>query len=396
MKDIIQELLQLADIKINGGRPWDITVHNDNFYRRVVGNVELALGETYMDGWWDCPNLDQLIYKILRTKLNEKIHTMPNFWRSVVQQKLFMSLRGLLNFQTQKRAFMVGEQHYDIDYRLYEKMLDKRMTYTCAFWGNGARTLEEAQEAKLELTCRKLGLRPGMKVLDIGCGWGSFAKYAAEKHNVSVVGVTISREQVQVAQRLCEGLPVEFHLMDYRDLIKGDEKFDGVVSLGMFEHVGYKNYKTYMEVASHVLNDDGIFLLHTIGGNRSTKHCTSPWIDKYIFPNGQIPSIQQIGAACEGNFIMEDWHNFGADYDKTLMAWHRNFMRHWDLLKANYDERFYRMWTYYLLTCAGSFRSRENQLWQIVLSKNGIEGGYTRPSLADVDVCSQTHLKAEA
>jgi len=262
---------------------------------------------------------------------------------------------------------VVAKKHYDLGNDLYMAMLDEKMIYTCAYW-DGAQNLDEAQEKKLELCCRKLGLMPGMKVLDIGCGWGGFAKYAAERYDVSVVGVSISKEQIEMGQQRCQRLPVTLRLQDYRDLLNQDEKFDRIVSLGMFEHVGYKNYRTYFNVVSHCLKDNGLFLLQTIGANVSDT-TTSSWMHKYIFPNGQLPSIAQIGAAVENIFVMEDWHNFGAYYDKTLMAWHHNFNAHWDDLKSTYDERFRRMWNYYLLSCAGGFRGRMNQLWQIVLSK---------------------------
>jgi cyclopropane-fatty-acyl-phospholipid synthase len=310
--------------------------------------------------------------------LRNKIMGHPKFWRNLIAQFIFERMRGLVNFQTKNRAYIVGKKHYDIGNDLYKVMLDKRLTYTCGYWGNGIQNLNDAQDAKLEMACQKLQLEPGMKVLDIGCGWGSFAKYAAEKHQVSIVGVTISEQQIELARSLCKGLPIELHLIDYRDLPYGAQKFDRVVSLGMFEHVGYKNYEKYMKISSQCLNDEGIFLLHTIGCDQSSA-CTSEWFNTYIFPNGQIPSGKQITASCEKTFVMEDWHNFGAHYDTTLMAWHANFNNHWDDLKKNYDERFRRMWNYYLLSCAGSFRARHLQLWQIVLSKNGIMEGYERP-----------------
>lgn len=246
------------------------------------------------------------------------------------------------------------------------------MVYTCGYWKN-AKDLDEAQEAKLDLVCRKIGLASGQRVLDIGCGWGSFAKFAAENYGAQVVGITVSKEQVRLAQERCAGWPVEIRLQDYRAM---RETFDRVISLGMFEHVGYKNYRTYFEVARRCLKEDGLFLLHTIGGNVSAKS-TDPWIDKYIFPNSMIPSAAQIAKAAEGLFVMEDWHNFGADYDKTLLAWYQNVESHWLELSTRYDERFHRMWRYYLLSCAGSFRVRVNQLWQIVYSKQGVQGGYT-------------------
>ena len=299
-------------------------------------------------------------------------------------------------------------------------MLDKRLTYTCGYWGGSppAGGLDDAQEAKLELVCKKIGLKQGQKILDIGSGWGSFIGYAAEKYGVNAVGITVSKEQKELADKLYKHLPVETRLQDYRDInpirnfcgVLGlplklsrsvthvhpvrnmvskrgkerlglisngiNEKFDHVVSLGMFEHVGYKNYRTFMKVVHNALKDGGLFLLHTIGVNRSMRG-TDPWIEKYIFPNSMLPSIRQISKAIEGLFVMEDWHNFGADYDKTLMAWYNNFAGNWEKIKSNYDERFYRMWRYYLLACAGSFRARKNQLWQIVLSKKGVPGGYT-------------------
>lgn len=247
------------------------------------------------------------------------------------------------------------------------------MTYTCGYWKD-AKTLDEAQEAKLDLVCRKIGLKKGDRVLDIGCGWGSFAQYAAEKYGASVVGVTVSKEQVALGSERVKGLPVEIRLQDYRAI--SDGPYDHIVSLGMFEHVGHKNYRTYMKKVHELLKDGGLFLLHTIGSNQLTP-ISDPWIDRYIFPNGMLPSVQQLGASIEKLFVMEDWHNFGADYDKTLMNWYLNFEKAWSSLKEKYGERFCRMWRYYLLFTAGAFRSRQNnQLWQIVLSKNGVPGGY--------------------
>lgn len=360
----VKQLLALAGIGINSDNPWDIKVHNDNFYSRVMAWGSLGLGESYMDGWWDCEQLDEFFYRILRADIGR--HVKKN-WALLVNALW----ARIFNLQSKKRAFQIGKRHYDIGNDLFINMLDKRMTYSCGYWRN-AGSLDEAQERKLELICRKLGLQSGMKMLDIGCGWGSLAKYAAEKHHVEVVGITVSREQVELARTLCQGLPVEIRLQDYRDV---SDRFDRIVSVGMIEHVGYKNYRTFMEVIHRCLNDDGLFLLHTIGGLQS-KASVDSWINRYIFPNGMLPSIKQLGSAIEGLFVMEDWHSFGADYDKTLMAWYSRFEENWDKLKANYDERFHRMWRYYLLSCAGSFRARKNQLWQIVLSKDGVTGGY--------------------
>lgn len=365
LRKTAQDLLVLADVEIDGKNPWDIQVHNDNFYRRVLSQGSLGLGESYMDAWWDCEELDEFFYRVVRADLERKVR---GNWKLLLKA---LAAR-IVNLQSKARSFHIGERHYDLGNDLFEKMLDRRMVYSCAYWKR-ASTLDEAQENKLDLICRKIGLKPGMKVLDIGCGWGSLAKYAVEKYGVSVVGITVSKEQVVLARDLCKGLPVEIRLQDYRDL---NETFDHIVSVGMFEHVGYKNYKIFMKCVHKCLADDGLFLLHTIGGNESVV-APEPWMHKYIFPNGLLPSIRQIGAAIEDLFVMEDWHNFSIDYDKTLMAWHRNFEKSWDKIRSNYDERFYRMWRYFLLLNAGAFRARKNQLWQVVLSKRGVRGGYT-------------------
>jgi cyclopropane-fatty-acyl-phospholipid synthase len=326
----------------------------------------LGLGESYMDGWWDCRNLDEFFHRILVADLETKVKPWADTLR-VLRAKL-------LNLQKPMRAFRIGRHHYDVGTDLFRHMLDSRMIYSCGYWRE-ATTLDEAQEAKLDLVCRKLGLRPGMRLLDIGCGWGGTAKFAAERYGVSVVGITVSEEQARYARELCDGLDVEINLQDYRDLTG---RFDRVLSIGMFEHVGYKNYGTFMRVVRDLLVDNGLFLLHTIAGNRSVTKA-NPWTERYIFPNSMLPSARQICSAIEGRFLVEDWHNFGADYDKTLMRWYRNFEQHWPVLKGRYDNRFHRMWDYYLLSCAGSFRARKSQLWQLVLSPRGVPGGYCAP-----------------
>ena len=269
-----------------------------------------------------------------------------------------------MNLQSESRAYQVGEQHYDTGNDVFKAMLDPGMNYSCGYWEN-ADSLEQAQLDKLDLICRKLELTPGEKLLEIGCGWGGLARHAAEHYGVEVTGVTVSREQQQLAQHYCAGLPVNIELMDYRQL---DGQFDKIVSVGMFEHVGPKNYPAYFEAVYRLLKDDGLFLLHTIG-NHQTNPILDPWIDRYIFPNGKLPSAEEVTPVLNGRFLIEDWHNFGQDYDRTLMAWWENFDAAWPQLKGNYSKRFYRMWRYYLMSCAGFFRSRKGQLWQIVLSK---------------------------
>ncbi|QHF02309.1 cyclopropane fatty acyl phospholipid synthase [Pseudomonas asturiensis] len=362
------ELLEKADIHIDGNRPWDMRLNSQNVPERALAFGSLGLGEAYMDGQWDSEQLDEFFYRLLKAHVDQ--HVQPF-------KLIFHALQArLLNRQNARRAWQVGEAHYDLGNDFYASMLDSRMTYTCGYWEH-ASTLEQAQEAKLELTCRKLQLKPGMRVLDIGCGWGSFMGYAAQHYGVECVGVTISKEQALWAKERYAGLPLEFLLQDYRTVTG---TFDRVVSIGMFEHVGRKNHRTFMEIAARCLVDDGLCLLHTIGKNERSS-TPDAWIDKYIFPNGDLPSIGQIGDAAGNLFVVEDVHNFGADYDKTLMAWHANFESAWPQFKADLGERFYRMWRYYLLSCAGAFRARNIQLWQWVLSKEGVEGGYSRPRM---------------
>ena len=372
LENYFKEKLKKAGITINGKKDYDIQIHNSKLFSRILSEGTLGFGEAYMDGWWDVKKLDVFLTKVLDAELDKELKI--NF-------KLFLYYlyAKIKNLQTKDRAKEVAFKHYDLGNDLYKAMLDKRMVYTCAYWKN-AKTLDKAQEAKLDLVCKKVGLKPGMKVLDIGCGWGSFAKYAAEKYKVKVVGVTISKEQVKLAKKLCKGLDVDIRLQDYRDV---NEKFDAIVSLGMFEHVGYKNYRTFMEVVNRNLKKEGLFLLHTIGGNKSVA-TTDPWIEKYIFPNSMLPSAKQITDATEGLFILQDWHNFGRDYDKTLMVWYDNFKKSWPKLKKRFGKdanRFYKMWEFYLLSSASGFRTKsynQIELWQIVFSKKGLNKNVNR------------------
>lgn len=362
-KDFISRLLEHADIKIGGTRPWDIQVHNDRLYERILTHGTLGLGEAYMDGWWDSEEIDTFVYRLSKADIQSHI----KFDFSI----MISLLRGTLFNLQRWRAFEVGQKHYDISNELYEAMLDKRMIYSCGYWKQ-AETLDQAQEAKMDLICRKIGLQPGQHILDIGAGWGGMLKYSAEKYSASGLGVTVSKRQADYANKSFGDLELEVLLEDYHDL---EGQFDHIVSLGMFEHVGSKNYRSYFEKVRHLLKDDGLFLLHTIGGNVTQNH-GDPWAEKYIFPNGMLPSIKQIGAASEGVLVMEDWHDFGTDYDRTLLAWHANFEAAWPRFEAQFGNKFYRMWRYYLLSFAGVFRARNIQLWQVVFSKDGITGGY--------------------
>ena len=359
---VVSGLLELADIRIGGNRPWDIQVHDPRFFRRTLRQSNLGAGEAYMDGWWDVEAPDEMFARLYAAKPLSQLGKIST---------LLLSLRArLFNQQAGGRAAHVARRHYDLGNDLFQTMLDRRMQYTCAYWP-GARNLDEAQENKLRLIAQKLHLEAGMDILELGGGFGGLAHFLATEYGCRVVSYNISREQMDYARELCRGLPVRFELKDYREAARESQRFHRVAAIGLCEHIGYKNYRQFLRIVRDRLMDGGLFLIHTIGNNRSVT-TTDAWIEKYIFPNGVIPSIAQLGAAIENGWVVEDWHNFGPDYDPTLLAWWNNFDRGWPLLREKYGQRFYRMWRYYLLSCAGTFRAREMQLWQIVLSKGDI------------------------
>ena len=358
-KNFIKQLFDRAGVKINGSNPWDIRINDDRFYARILRDKSLGLGESYMDGWWECACIDQFIQRLLAAKLDKSL-------KNRFYQSLLFAANRLFNRQSKSRSYKVAKYHYDLDNNLFSTFLDPYKQYSCAFF-NGVVDLNEAQRLKLKLICRKLNLCAGDQVLDIGSGWGGLAKFMTKHYGCKVTGINISDEQIGFAKNDCHDLPVKFVYKDYRN-VKG--KFDKIVSVGMFEHVGYKNYRKFMDIVHRCLKPHGIFLLHTIGNNE-TQTFLDPWMEKYIFPNGLLPSIRQIAKAIEGRFVLEDLHNLGPHYDKTLMAWHRNFKTAWKNLSSNYSERFKRMWEYYLLSCAGAFRARSIQVWQIVMTHVG-------------------------
>ncbi|HKA86768.1 MAG TPA: cyclopropane fatty acyl phospholipid synthase [Haliangiales bacterium] len=354
----VRDLLEIADVRVGGSRPWDIQVHDPAFYVRTLRDGRLGVGESYMDGQWDAESVDELTARLVRANVQERVTR----WRAA----LFAAAARAWNLQSSSRAFQAGERHYDIGNDLYQAMLGETMSYTCAYWKDAA-NLDGAQRAKLDLVCKKVGLRAGQKVLELGCGWGTFARHAAQNYGVEVVGYTVSREQVALGNELCRGLPVELKLEDYR---RARGSYDAVISIGMMEHVGPKNHRAYMETVDRCLKPGGVAFIHTIGSNVS-QTIIDPWFHKYLFPNALIPSLAQVTRAMEGLFVPEDVHNIGPNYDRTLMAWWENFERAWPDLQARYGRRFYRMWRYYLLSCAGGFRARFMQLYQIVMTRPG-------------------------
>lgn len=364
-RSAVEDLFARADIRFDGTRPWDIAVHDNRLFRRILASGSVGFGEAYMDGDWDCPDLDRLFDRVISAKLSDRLGmTLP----------LAMLMLGarLTNRQSLARSAQVAHTHYDLPIDIHQATYDRRLTASCAYWKD-TDTLDQAQENKLDLICRKIGLRADHTVFDIGCGWGSFLGFAAEKYGAHCVGVTVSKEQVAFVKEHYVGLSIEPLLMDYR-LYKGPQ-VDRIVSVGMFEHVGSKNFRTYFECARRLLKKDGIFLLHTIWENE--RHpVIDAWQDKYIFPNGDLPSLGEITSAVEGLFVVEDVHNFGAHYDRTLMAWNRNFQSHRGALAERHGERFCRMWEYYLLQNAAAFRCRHINVGQLVLTPDGLRGGY--------------------
>ncbi len=363
---LLAEILSDAGIELNGPNPFDPQIHDERFYKRVINDGSLGLGEAYMVEWWDCKALDQFFDRILRAELEKQIP------KNLTNLLIYLQAR-LTNPQSKSKASSNATKHYNLGNDFFKQMLDARMVYTCGYW-KYASDLNEAQEHKLELTCKKLHLQEGMRILDIGCGWGSFVRYVTEKYPVQATGLNVSDPQLKEAKNQTKDLPASFIKKDYRQLAEKDGNFDRIVSLGMVEHVGRQNFRAFFEAASRVLKSDGLFLLHTIGSNQSTT-TTDPWLNKYIFPHSLIPSLKQLTEAMEGLFVIEDLHNFGPYYDHTLMAWHENFEAYSKV--KTLDRQFYRMWRYYLLCCAGTFRARKNQLWQLVLSPQGCLGGYT-------------------
>ncbi|PMG70814.1 cyclopropane-fatty-acyl-phospholipid synthase [Vibrio lentus] len=364
-KEIINKIFKDAGIEINGSNEWDIKINNDKIYDDILKKGKIAFGEGYINKLWDCNRIDILVSKILKHDIESHLSK-----KDILKISANIGMKNILNMQSINRAKRDVPFHYDIGNDLYENMLDKRLTYTCAYW-DGAENLDQAQEKKMDLICRKLDLKPGERLLDIGCGWASFINYAAENYGVICDGLTLSQEQMKLGKKIAneKGLDVNIILQDYREY-KVDDKYDKVVSIGMIEHVGPENYDEFFKCVCELIKDDGLFLLHTISSPISVNK-TDPWINKYIFPNGVIPSISQLSLALEGKMNIEDIHNFGPDYDKTLLSWCENFEKNWHKISDKYSDNFYRMWRYYLLSCAGAFRNRDLNLIQISLTKNG-------------------------
>lgn len=339
------------------------------------------LGEAYMDGRWSTPRLDETMATLFSgpTLSGTELLLSHRIARHARLLRYFLSAR-LANLQAGARSLQVAHRHYDLGNDLFEAMLDRSMTYTSGVW-RGARNLEEAQRAKLELLCQKLQLKPGMTVLDIGCGWGNFAEYAAREHGVSVTGVTISREQAGYARKRCAELSVTILEQDYKTLSPSTTgTFDRVVSIEMIEAVGRKNLDTFFNIVHQSLKSEGIFALQAISAETVTRYSSARlnefllWILRYIFPNGYLPTLPELVTPARSSFVLEHLDNLGNSYEKTLLAWEQNISAQWSNLSDRYDERFQRMWRFYLLTCAALFRIRMTNVYQIVYRKSSLCG----------------------
>ena len=364
------QLLAAADIHLNGSRPWDIQINNPLTLGRIMRDGSIGLGESYMDGWWDCQAIDQMMTRAVRARLHEHLGTSRAHVQSWLSQWTKRS--------PSSSSRIVGRAQYDFSNQLFSAMLDNSMSHSSAYWEEGATTLEQAQEAKMEMVCRKLQLKPGMRLLDLSCGWGSFMRYAAKHYGVTALGLTTSKEQLELGQSLNQDLPVQFERTNVRHFNStGSSRFDCVVSLGMLKTPILANDVAFFNTAIRSVKKDGLFLLETMGNNQRGQ-LLEPWMEIHILGHAQLPSLGHITDHAQQHFVVEDVHNLGADHDRTLLQWHQRFELAWPQLRLAYDERFYRMWRYHLLAGAGSFRARSTQIWQMVMSPKGLPGVYRR------------------
>lgn len=376
----------------------DFTVVNPNFYERLQSgdDISLIFGEGYMNGEWTSDDLVGFIHKIFKiTQFHEHLFLLLRKYPVISTKLIYSQIKQdisrqitdiLQNNQSIVLSKQVGEQHYDIPDILYKHMLDTQRQYTCGYWTNGTNTLEEAQLNKINLIIDKMNIPDdiAMSVLDIGCGWGGLTNAISQRYpKCKVTGISISKEQINNAsERYCKNPNLSYELCDYRDMTEQGLKFDRIVSVGMFEHVGLKNYNTFFSVCEQLLTPDGIFVLHTVtspvankyitGGIRTT---TDTWLNKYIFPGSFVPTCEMIlGSVHTKGMMCHHVQNLSISYAKTLREWHRNFVTHWKTIQQSNSEfftpNFYRMWTLYLLGCMVSFEHKTLQLNQFVLTKN--------------------------
>jgi len=371
------------------GTPVILRITDEGMIKRLVVNTELALGEGYTDGTITIDGDD--LHGFLRLAISNAARTDPPAWL-VPAHRVRLMMRRLRQFNPASRARRNVAHHYDLSAELYELFLDADKQYSCAYFTDPGMSLEDAQAAKKAHIAAKLQIEPGMRVLDIGCGWGGMALTLARDHGARVVGVTLSEEQHKVATQRARaaGLSdrVEFRLTDYR---KVAETFDRIVSVGMFEHVGVPHYRNYFRNVHDRLAPDGVALIHTIG--RPAPPCyTSPWIEKYIFPGGYVPSMSEMTRAIEKEDLYPtDIEILRLHYAETLRHWYDRFVANIDTAAALYDDRFCRMWKYYLVACEQTFRHGRQCVFQVQLAHRQDAVPLTRDYLYSGDAAELRH-----
>lgn len=354
---LLEPLLARAGVKVDGKEPWDIQVADQRFFRTVLTQGSLGLGEAYLRGWWTCNDLEELSYRLIRSGLYKTSLLLP-------QPVLANLLHATINQQSKEKSLRVAVQHYSLGNDVFLDFLGRHHLYSCGYFKD-TDDLDVAQRQKLEKVCRLLDLRPGDRVLDVGGGWGEFARYAATQHGCEVTSINIADEQIKFAREYCKDASVEIRRCDYRDVTG---RFDKIVVMAMLTHVGYKNYRGFMEVMDRCLEPGGLMLVESVGGHKSRKDC-EPWINRYIFPGGVVPSLEQFDRAVAGLFARKALDEFGSSYVHTLRAWHRNFVQAWPAHRSRYDDRMRLMFEYFFLTVAGAFRAGYLLHWHLLFQK---------------------------
>lgn len=339
-------------------------IKDDAVIRRIFsGGHNLALGETYVEGLWDSNDIRKLVIELIkleRVKMQLGLHALPIFLGEVLGKLLALFLPSNTLSSSRKNI----TYHYDISDDMFQRQLGPTMQYTCAYFHRPDMSLDEAQLAKMRIIAHKLDLRPGMRVVELGCGYGAFAYLLATEFGVHVTGVSLSNDQVAYAKKNFAHSRVDIRLQDYRNV---EGVYDRVYSVGIFEHIGRKNYKTYFDKCYDLLAPDGIMLIHTIGWGVSGRWNPNTFMFKHIFPGAEIPHASHMTKKYTDRWHLEDWHNFGKSYSPTAQHWYAN-LEGSDEFEAM-DESFKRMWRYYLLGGAAAFDSRRCSLWQLVFTK---------------------------
>lgn len=396
LKETMDELLD-ALLKQLNVTPHEFRVTNQNLYERLSGGGDFTMifGEAYMNNEWASNDLAAFFRKIMTFEnygemllplwKESPLQSSKLIWGSIVHDLKTQWTDHFQNNQSVDMAKRVGEQHYDIPDILYEHMLDPHRQYTCGYWCDGVANLSEAQEAKLKLLIDKLKIPENqtMTILDIGCGWGGLTKAISERYPLCrVEGISISQEQIKYANDTHASAQLKYYYCDYRDLPRMKVKYDRIISVGMFEHVGAKNYDVFFDTCRQILTDDGIFVLHTVTHSVQLKYLTgqdkfivNEFLDKYVFPGAYVPTVEQIMTSVQSKDMMyHHIQNLSISYAKTLGAWNANFQKHWLKIQASdpafFTISFKRMWEFYLLGCMVSFEKKHLQLSQFVFTKN--------------------------